>query len=147
MRLKNEGYHPWEYYQENAELQAALDLIDAGVFSHGDTELFRPLTDNLRQQDPFMLCADYQSYLDSQAEVDHAYRDPHHWSRMSILNVARIGKFSSDRSILDYCRDIWKVEPMQVEIEAPAENLRTPEGLRKAQLAAESHGIVSEEIH
>ncbi len=113
MRLREEGYRPWEFYQDNLELRAAVDLIDTGFFSHGDTELFRPLTDSLRQQDPFMLCADYQSYIDCQAEVDHAYRDRHHWTRMSILNVARMGKFSSDRSIRDYCRDIWRVEPMK----------------------------------
>ena len=147
MQLRADGYRPWEFCQENLELRAALDLVDSGVFSHGDTGLFRPLTDNLRHQDPFMLCADYQSYLDSQAEVDRAYRDPHHWSRMSILNVARIGKFSSDRSILDYCRDIWKVEPGQVEIKTPCDALRTPEGLHRIQKASESSGVVSGKIH
>ena len=120
MQLRADGYRPWEFYQDNLELKAAIDLIDSGIFSHGDNELFRPLTDSLRQHDPFMLCADYQSYIDCQAEVDHAYRDSNHWSRMSILNVARMGKFSSDRSIRDYCRDIWKVEPAQMEASVAA---------------------------
>jgi starch phosphorylase len=129
MQIRADGYRPWEFYQGNLELKAAVDLIDSGVFSHGDTELFRPLTDSLRQHDPFMLCADYQSYVDCQAEVDHAYRDRHHWSRMSILNVARIGKFSSDRSIRDYCRDIWKIEPMKAEKQAESEPPASPEAL------------------
>ena len=115
MQIKADGYRPGEFYQDNIELKATVDLIDSGVFSHGDRQLFRPLTDSLRQHDPFMLCADYQSYVDSQAEVDRAYRDRHHWTRMSILNVARMGKFSSDRSIRDYCREIWKVGPLQAD--------------------------------
>jgi len=111
-RLLAEGYRPWEYCQQNLELKAVLDLIDSGLFSHGDHDLFRALTDNLRQHDPFFLLADYQSYLDTQLEVGHAYRDQDHWSRMSILNVARIGKFSSDRAIREYCEDIWRVKPL-----------------------------------
>jgi starch phosphorylase len=114
MQLRSEGYRPWDCYQGNLALKETIDLIDSGTFSHGDGELFKPLTDSLKQHDPFMLCADYQSYIDCQTEVDHAYRDNRHWSCMSILNVARIGKFSSDRSIRDYCRDIWQVEPVQV---------------------------------
>ena len=111
-RLLSEGYRPWEYYQHNPELKSALDLIDSGLFSHGDHDLFRPITDNLRQNDPFFLLADYQSYIDSQLEVSHAFRDEEHWNRMSILNVARIGKFSSDRAIREYCEEIWKVKPL-----------------------------------
>jgi starch phosphorylase len=106
------GYRPWEIYRDNAELKAAIDLINSGVFSAGDGNLFRPLTDALLHYDPFMLCADYQPYLEAQAQVDQAWRDRERWERMSILNVARIGKFSSDRSIRDYCDNIWKVEPM-----------------------------------
>jgi starch phosphorylase len=108
------GYRPWEFYGDNAELKGAIDLINSGVFSQGDSNLFRPLTDVLLHQDPFMLCADYQAYLDAQAQVDQAWRDRERWTRMSILNVARIGKFSSDRSIRDYCDNIWKVQPMRL---------------------------------
>ena len=113
-RTRAEGYHPWDIYNDNAELRGAIDLINSGIFSHGDTELFRPLTNSLVQHDPYLLFADYQPYLESQAAVDHAYRDADHWSRMSILNVARMGKFSSDRSIRDYCEKIWKVSPIPV---------------------------------
>ena len=88
--------------------------IDAGLFSHGDTELFRPLTENLLNHDPFMVLADYDAYVSRQAEVSRAWGDREHWNRMSILNVARIGKFSSDRSIRDYCERIWKARPVAV---------------------------------
>jgi starch phosphorylase len=113
-RTRAEGYHPWEIYNDNAELRGAIDLINSGIFSHGDTELFRPLTNSLVQHDPYLLFADYQPYLECQTAVDHAYRDAEHWARTSILNVARIGKFSSDRSIRDYCERIWKVRPTPV---------------------------------
>jgi starch phosphorylase len=145
MQIRSDGYRPWEFYQDNLELKAAIDMIDSGIFSHGDNDLFRPLTDSLRQQDPFMLCADYQSYVDCQAEIDHAYRDSHHWSRMSILNVARMGKFSSDRSISDYCRNIWHVEP--VEANAPAEPALSPEALRAMRAQADARGTSGKEIH
>ena len=114
MKTRQAGYHPAEIYRDNIELREAIDLINSGHFSHGDRDLFRPLTDNLVNHDPFLLLADYQSYIDCQREVDHAWRDADHWCRMSILNVARMGKFSSDRSIRDYCDRIWKVEPLPV---------------------------------
>jgi starch phosphorylase len=110
------GYRPWDIYHENEELREAIDLINSGVFSHGDKELFKPLTENLINHDPFLLLADYQSYVNSQDKVDHAYRDRDHWNHMSILNVARMGKFSSDRSIREYCEKIWKVKKVPVEI-------------------------------
>jgi starch phosphorylase len=113
-RTHAEGYRPWEIYNDNAELRGAIDLINSGLFSHGDTELFRPLTNSLMQHDPYLLLADYQPYVECQGAVDHAYRDIDHWARMSVLNVARIGKFSSDRSIRDYCEKIWKVSPVTV---------------------------------
>lgn len=136
MQLKSDGYHPLDFYQDNLQLKAAMDLIDSGLFSHGDSELFRPLTDSLKHHDPFMLCADYQSYIDCQTEVSHAYQDSHHWSRMSILNVARIGKFSSDRSIRDYCNKIWNIElpevPVSDEPEISADTLDRIKQLEKS---------------
>jgi len=116
-QLRTGGYQPWDTYQNNAELKSAIDLINSGLFSHGDTELFRPLTDSLVHQDPYMVLADYQAYVDRQSEVDHAWGDPGHWDHMSILNVARMGKFSSDRSIRDYCERIWKIQPTPGEVE------------------------------
>jgi len=110
-----EGYRPWEVYHGNEQLKSAVDLIASGLFSHGDTELFRPLTDNLIHADPFMVLADFQAYVDCQRQVDVAFRAPHHWNRMSILNTARMGRFSSDRSIQDYAERIWGVQPMPIE--------------------------------
>jgi starch phosphorylase len=108
-----EGYHPADYYNNDTELKAAIDLINSGLFSHGDTELFRPLTNHLMYHDHYLLMADYRAYVDCQQEVDHAYRDPAHWTRMSILNVARMGKFSSDRAIREYAENIWHLEPLR----------------------------------
>lgn len=115
-QLQTQGYRPSSVYQDNPELKSALDLIDSGLFSHGDRELFRPITANLLHHDPFMVLADYNDYVSRQTEVGHAWSDPAHWDRMSILNVARMGKFSSDRSIRDYCGRIWNVQPMPVAI-------------------------------
>ncbi|MEO1353517.1 MAG: glycogen/starch/alpha-glucan phosphorylase [Cyanobacteria bacterium J06635_15] len=114
--LKAQGYNPWDYYNTNAELKAVIDLISSGVFSHGDVNLFKPLVDSLLYDDSYLLLADYQAYIDAQDQVSEAYRDQDHWTRMSILNAARMGKFSSDRSIGDYCRDIWQVKPVKVEL-------------------------------
>ena len=116
--LKAQGYNPWDYYNSNENLKDVIDLVASGHFSHGDTNLFRPLLDNLLYSDPFLLLADYQSYIDCQDQVSEAYRNQDHWTRMSILNTARMGKFSSDRAIREYCEDIWKVQPVKVAIEA-----------------------------
>jgi starch phosphorylase len=111
-----DGYTPWDYYHGNLELKLVLDRIASGFFSHGDPSMFKPLVDSLLYHDPYFLLADYQSYIDCQDQVGLAYRDPEHWTRMSILNVARMSKFSSDRAIADYCRDIWKIQPIKVEL-------------------------------
>jgi len=113
---KAAGYKPWEYYNSNPELKLALDRLASGFFSHGDTNLFKPLLDSLLQRDDYLLLADYQSYVACQDRASQAYRDQEHWTRMSLLNVARMGKFSSDRSICEYCKTIWHVEPVIVEI-------------------------------
>ena len=113
--LKAEGYNPRGYYEENQQLASVLDLISQGHFSNGDVNLFKPLVDELLYQDQYMSLADYQAYIDCQDRVSETWRDQEQWTRMSILNVARMGKFSSDRSIQDYCRDIWNVEPVPVE--------------------------------
>jgi starch phosphorylase len=115
-QLKSQGYYPRGYYEGNPELKNTLDLISSGFFSHGDPELFKPIVDNLLYDDPYLLLADYQAYIDCQDQVSQAYQDPEYWSRMSILNVARMGKFSSDRSIKEYCNKIWNVSPVQIEL-------------------------------
>lgn len=114
--VRASGYNPWDYYNSNATLKAVLDTIATGVFSHGDPNLFRPFLDSLLHHDPFMVLADYQAYIECQDAVGQAYRDREHWTRMSILNSARMGKFSSDRAIREYCRDIWHVQPVSVAL-------------------------------
>jgi starch phosphorylase len=109
------GYRPRDLYHQNEHLRVVIDLIDSGLFSHGDKDLFRPLTDNLLDSDPFLVCADFQDYIDCQARVGLSYQDREQWSRMSILNVARCGKFSSDRAIREYNADIWHLTPLPVE--------------------------------
>ncbi|PAX54594.1 glycogen/starch/alpha-glucan phosphorylase [Brunnivagina elsteri] len=115
--LKASGYNPWYYYQNNSELHLVINRIAEGYFSQGDCNLFRPLLDTLLNWDEYLLLADYQSYIDCQERVSQAYRNPDYWTRMSILNVARIGKFSSDRAIREYCQDIWKVEPVKIKLQ------------------------------
>jgi len=113
-RVKAETYRPWEIYHSQEELRAVLDLIGSGLFSHGDGNLFRPIIDHLMSRDDYLLLADYASYIACQDAVSRTYADERIWTRMSILNVARMGKFSSDRTIAEYCRDIWKVQPVTV---------------------------------
>jgi starch phosphorylase len=133
-RYRAEGYRPRDFYEHDPHLKEAIDLLLNGFFSHGDPERFRPLVDSLLESDPYMLLADYRSYLDAQNEVNNAYLDREHWTRMSILNVARMGKFSSDRSIREYCRDIWRVAPMDV-----TQPVFTPAPVRMAGTAGHAH--------
>ena len=112
-RRKAEGYRPRDLYEHDPELRAAIDLINAGAFSRGDRELFRPLVGSLLDSDPYLVLADYASYVERQEEVAEAYQDHARWTKMSVLNVARMGKFSSDRAIHEYCRDIWHVQPVR----------------------------------
>ncbi|XSG84980.1 MAG: glycogen/starch/alpha-glucan phosphorylase [Methylohalobius sp. ZOD2] len=113
---QNQGYNPYDIYAANPELKAVIDLIAGGSFSRGDRALFQPLVDNLKYHDPFLVLADFQSYLDCQHHVGEVWRDKEHWTRMSILNTARSGYFSSDRTIREYCRDIWRVESEPIEL-------------------------------
>jgi starch phosphorylase len=91
-----------------------LDFIASGALAGGDTRLFQPLVDKLLQDDPFLVLADYEAYVECQAQVSALWKDPSAWTHKSILNVARMGKFSSDRSIRDYCDLVWKVKPVSV---------------------------------
>ncbi|HET6883897.1 MAG TPA: glycogen/starch/alpha-glucan phosphorylase, partial [Pirellulales bacterium] len=115
-RRKAAGYRPRELYEHDPDLRAAIDLISSGVFSHGDREMFRPLVSSLLDYDPFLVLADYAAYIDCQEEVAEAYQDRDRWTKMSILNVARMGKFSSDRAIEEYCRDIWHAHAVRPHI-------------------------------
>ncbi|HMQ51918.1 MAG TPA: glycogen/starch/alpha-glucan phosphorylase, partial [Anaerolineae bacterium] len=112
--IKERGYEPLPIYYRNSELKKAIDQIAAGYFSNGNADVFRPLIDSWLYHDEYMVFADFESYLDVQEGVDQAYRQPEEWTRKSILNVARSGFFSSDRTIKEYCEEIWRVKPVPV---------------------------------
>jgi starch phosphorylase len=116
MRTHTAGYRPHDVYERDARLRAAIDRIASGDFSGGDRELFRPLVEGLLSRDEYLVLADHASYLDAQERVSRAYLDPSHWTRLSILNVARSGAFSSDRAIREYAEKIWRVAPMPVHV-------------------------------
>ena len=111
---KAQGYHPYKIYTENDKLKRVIDFLLSDELTKGDTELFRSIYDNLLNQDPYLLLEDYQSYVDQMENVYKVWQDPEKWTQMSIMNVANMGKFSSDRSIQDYCEKIWNVEAVKV---------------------------------
>ena len=112
--IKSKGYDPRQYVEKNPELQNILDMIKSGFFSKDDPGLFKPLVDSLLYHDEYMLMADYDSYMKCQDEVDRGYKNNKQWTTMSILNVARIGRFSSDRSIREYAQKIWNLKPVKI---------------------------------
>ena len=115
--MKSEGYKPHQFYDQNAELKETIDVLGSGKFSNGDASLFRPILDTLLfRDDPYMLMADYQAYIECQDKISEAYLDQDKWTQMSILNTARMGKFSSDRAIREYCKDIWSTQPVSVQL-------------------------------
>ena len=118
--LKAQGYRPSDFYDNNAELREVIDLVRKGFFSRGDADLFRSLIDTLVWSDPFLVMADFRFYSECQANVNEAYKDQDAWTRKSILNTARSGFFSSDRTIREYCREIWRVKSVPIRIVAPA---------------------------
>jgi glycogen phosphorylase len=108
---KAAGYNPHAIYDQNQTLREVIDFIASGQLANGDTALFGPIVNNLLWNDPYLVLADYQSYIDCQDRVSALWNDQQAWLAKSILNVARMGKFSSDRSIRDYCNLIWNVKP------------------------------------
>lgn len=117
VRLQHQGYRPYSYVEGNPQLADAISLIASGHFSNGDTEEFGPLVDNLCRHDPFLVFADYANYIACQDIVAGVWEDPENWTRMSILNTARAGKFSSDRAIREYCDEIWNVRQVAVTMQ------------------------------
>jgi starch phosphorylase len=112
--LSRHGYNPWDYYHGNGELRQALDMIGSGFFSPDDHARFKPIFDTLTHHgDRYLLLADYAAYIACQDAVDALYRDPQEWTRKAILNVAHMGKFSSDRTIGEYAKQIWDVKPVK----------------------------------
>ena len=113
VKVKAGGYRPRDYYKKNRALREVIDFVASGALGRGDAGLFRPIVENLLDHDPFLLLADYQAYIDAQERVSALWRKPKAWTRSSILNTARMGKFSSDRSIRDYCERVWDIKPGQ----------------------------------
>jgi len=112
--LRANDYRSRELIEHTPALREALYLLSSGLFSHGDKELFGPFLDNIWNHDPYLICADFASYAACQEDAGRKFMDAEDWSRMSILNVGRIGKFSSDRAIREYCEDIWKTAPISM---------------------------------
>jgi starch phosphorylase len=119
--LRERGYSPHDLYLADPRLRAVIDSLRTGVFSPSEPDLFAPLVDSLLQHDPYFAMADFAAYADCQQQVDAVYREPEKWTRMAILNTARSGTFSSDRTIMEYARDIWKIEPLPIRLLTPAE--------------------------
>ena len=113
------GYAPYQLYHSDPQLREVIDLLRSGVFTRGDGELFRPLVDNLLGADPYLALADFSAYVKCQEQVGEVYQDARRWTRMSILNCARSGKFSSDRTIREYCHDLWKAESVSIPLLKP----------------------------
>ncbi len=117
VKLRKSGYDPRSYYEKNRELKRALDMINNGYFSPDNPGLFRPVINSLlREGDMFMLCADFEAYINCQEEVSSAFREKERWTRMSIINAASMGKFSSDRTIREYAEEIWGIRPVPVKV-------------------------------
>ena len=111
--MKSQGYNSRDCYNANTELKEVIDLISSGFFFKEDATLFKPFIDSLLSRDEQMVLADYQSYIDCQDRVSTAFKDRKQWTKMSIITVARMGKFSSDRSIREYCEKIWHATPLK----------------------------------
>ena len=120
------GYRPMDLYYSHAELREVINLIRDGYFSRGNSEQFLGLVGNLLYHDPYMVLADYHSYAECQGQVDAAYRQTDRWTRMSILNTARSGKFSSDRSIREYCAEIWNAKAVAVQLHQQGDVVALP---------------------
>jgi glycogen phosphorylase len=114
--LRAQGYRPADYYDKNPELREVIDLVRKGFFSRGDADLFRSLIDTLTWSDPYMVMADFAPYAECQTRVSEAYLDQDRWTRESVLNSARSGRFSSDRTIREYCREIWRAKSVPIRL-------------------------------
>ena len=138
--IRQGGYSPRAYYEEDAELKAAIDALRSGAFSGGDREAFEPVISSILDWDEYLVLADYRSYIDCHDRaVEPAWADEDRWTLMSILNTARSGYFSSDRTVRGYCRDIWHTEPVPV----PAGSLRQA---RLSQRGRTGHPDVCPEV-
>lgn len=119
--LQKRGYNAEEFINRSPELRQCIEQIEAGFYSPTEPDLFRDIANVLRHHDRFLLCADYESYVKCQEQVSKVYTDVQRWSQMALLNIASSGKFSSDRTIKEYAKDIWGVQPSDEKLPAPYE--------------------------
>ncbi len=120
--LKRSGYRPAEYYERNPELKKIIDMLSSGYFSPSNQDLFKPIVQSLLNGDPYMVLADFEAYVKCQSVVSKGFLLPQEWTRKSILNVAGMGKFSSDRSISEYAREIWQATPVPIKMDSEIVN-------------------------
>jgi glycogen phosphorylase len=112
--MQSQGYNPWDYYYRDPDLRSVIDWLSSDVFTPGEVDAFMPIRRSLLDHgDPYMVLADFAAYCDAQNRADRAFKDQDLWARMAILNTARVGKFSSDRTISEYCKDIWKIQAVR----------------------------------
>jgi glycogen phosphorylase len=115
--LKQAGYNPCEFYNADAELRQVIDMIAGNYFSKSEPGIFDPIVKSLLENgDVYCLLADFRSYMETQDKVDTLYKNPLEWTKKAILNVAGMGKFSSDRAIIQYANEIWKIKPVHIEL-------------------------------
>lgn len=117
IKLKQNGYNPRELYENNWELKRVIDMISNNYFSRFEPGIFSPIIEGLLNIDYYCLLADYESYIKTQEEVNLLYQNKNEWTKKSLLNIARMGKFSSDRSVMEYAKHVWNVKPVKIEIE------------------------------
>ncbi len=117
LELRASGYNPRDYYDRNPALRRVINMIAGNIFSPAEPGIFQPIIDSLMGSDYYMLLADYEDYIRVQDEVAATYRDRDKWNRMSLLNTARIAKFSSDRAIMEYAKNIWNIKPVKVKVD------------------------------
>jgi starch phosphorylase len=114
-KIKSNGYNPKSYYENNSELKKVIDMLDNDYFNKNEPGIFKPIVDNLLNNDAYLVMADYDSYVKCQLNVEQQYKDRVNWIRKSIINTARAGKFSSDRTIMQYANEIWHIKPVKNE--------------------------------
>jgi starch phosphorylase len=110
--LRQKGYHPRDYYEANSELRRVIDMLGSGYFSPSEPARYQTIVENLLVSDPYMLLADYGAYIAAQERVDALFLDQEQWNRKAILNVSQLGHFSSDRTIREYAKQIWGIQPV-----------------------------------
>ena len=116
IKLKQSGYNPREYYEKNYELKKAVDMIASNYFNKSEPGIFNDMIEGLMNVDYYCIFADYESYIKTQEKVSMLYSDIEEWTKKSMLNVARIGKFSSDRAIKEYAEKIWGVKKVKIQL-------------------------------